>query len=76
LPLSPTARLPGLVEKALQLLEPPHKLLLLPGGQAVPHARPGAVKKLSGHGADAALDLAGEDLICELLEAGPEPRKL
>jgi hypothetical protein len=31
LPLSSTARLPGL-EKALQLLEPPHKLLLLPGG--------------------------------------------
>ena len=60
----------------LDLLQTLHKFLLFAGRQTIPHARTGAVEKLPRDRPGCAVHLAGEDLVCQLLEAGPEPRKL
>ena len=49
---------------------------MLPSCETVPHARPGSIEELPDHSTHASLHLAGEDLLCELLEAGLEPGEL
>jgi hypothetical protein len=76
-PLSPIAPLPALVllQRLLEGLEPLDELLLLTCAQGVPDARSGAVEELPDHGPHAALHVSGEDLLCEVLEAGLQPRE-
>jgi hypothetical protein len=75
LSLSPITALLGL-KGLLELLRAGYQLFLLTRRQTVTNTCTSTVQKLPDHGADAALYLSVEDLICELLKSGPEPRKL